>query len=169
MVSVFKIARPLHTIPDLSPRDLSHMDSPLRGLSPKIRLPSVVLTKEGVNPRESGSKSLCSRWPLRQEPQGLWLNRIQSLLICVKSLHFVNFFMQNEPNSKKAKISIIPYITNDYAKICSLVQPKNEPKTKPNEPNSKPIQTQFKPNQTQPVVSLSNLNWLCFHRYWLCF
>ena len=134
-------------IPHLSPRDLSYMNLPPRGSPPKIR----------VNPRESVSKSLCSRWPL-------WLNQSQSVLICVKSLHFVNFFMQNKANFQKVKMNLCPYITNRYENFCSLGQLKNKAKTKPNKAKSNPIltpsntkQSQTNPNQTQFIVILSNL------------
>ena len=117
----------------------SYMNLPPRGLSSKIR----------VNPCESVVKSIRSLYAFCQ-------NQSQSVLICGKSFHFVNFFMQNEPNFKKVEINTSPYMTNRYAKICSLIQPKNEAKTKPNEPNSNPIRTQIKPNQTQFSVNLGN-------------
>ena len=109
---------------------------------------------------------------IRENPRNPWLKVKKSAVknneICanlrnlrIKSVKSVNFFMQNEPNFKKAEIALIHYMTNGYAKICSLVQPKNEAKTKPNEPKSNPIQTQFKPKQTQFIVSLSNLCCVC--------
>ena len=103
-----------------------------RDLSPKIR----------VNPCESVSKSLCSRW-------SLWLNQSQSVLICGKSLHFVNFFMQNKAKLQKAKIVLIHYMSNRYEKICPLLQSKNKAKTKPNKAKSNPILTTLEQKQTQ--------------------
>ena len=75
----------------------------------------------------------------------------------IKTVNLENFFMQNEPNFKKAEINSSPYMTNRYENFCPLGQPKNEAKTKPNEPNSNPIRSQIKPNQSQFSVNLGIL------------
>ena len=81
-----------------------------------------------VNPCESVVKSIRSLYAFCQ-------NQSQSVLICGKSFHFVNFFMQNEPNFKKVEIALTPSMTNGYVKFYPLCQPKNEAKTNPNKPN----------------------------------
>ena len=100
---------------------LSYMDSP-----PKIR----------VNPRNP--------W-LKMTNSAVKNNKIRANLrnLRMKTVNFENFFMQNKPNFKKHKISLIPFMTNRYVNICPLGQPENKAKTKPKQSQTKPIQTQF--------------------------
>jgi len=92
-------------------------------------------------------------------------NKIRANLcnLRINTVNFVNFFMQNKANFKNAKITLIPYMTKEYAKICTLLRPKNKAKTKPNKAKSNPIltplntkQTQTNPIQTQFSVNLGN-------------
>ena len=118
MAADFKMARIGGVIPYYS-----YMNS-----SPKIR----------VNPCESVSKSelICLPFVVIQR---------RRVLICGKSFHFENFFMQNEPNFQKAEISLIPYMSNGYENLSATSADKNKAKTKPNEPNSNPNQSQSNP------------------------
>ena len=124
--------------------DFSCMD-----LSTKIRLPSVVLTKEGVNPRKSVSKSLFSRLSLCQNR----VNLCQNLRESAKS---VDIFMQNKAKLQKVKIILIHYMAKGYVNFCSLGQPKNKPKQSQNKPN-------FNPNnhKTKPIKPNQTQFWLC--------
>ena len=121
----------------------SYMD-----LSSKIRLPSVVLTKEGVNPRKSVVKIIKST---------VKINKMRANLrnLRIKSIESADIFMQNKANFQKAKIILTPYMTNRYVNICSLSQPKNKAKTKPNKAKSNPILTQIntKQSQSNPIYS----------------
>ena len=73
----------------------------------------------------------------------------------IKSVESADIFMQNKAKLQKAKITLIPYMTNRYAIIYSLVQPKNKAKTKPNKAKTNPILTPLEQKQTQSNPNLS--------------
>jgi hypothetical protein len=86
------------------------------GLSPKIR----------VNPRNP--------W-LKIKKSAVKNNKIRANLR-IKTVSFVNFFMQNKPKLQKTEIALSLYMANGYINLSAKSAVKNKAKTKPN-------QTQF--------------------------
>ena len=105
--------------------------------------------KNRVDLCKSASKSLCSRWPL-------WVNQSQSVLICVKSLYFVNFFMQNKAKLEKSEIPLSPYMANGYVNLSAKSADKNKAKSNPILTPLEQKQSQTNPIQTQFFVNLGN-------------
>ena len=61
----------------------------------------------------------------------------------VENVRQMNFFMQNKPNVKDAKMNVSSFITNKYVELDNWLNQTNKPNSNPIQTQSKPIQIQF--------------------------